>query len=293
MKVGVIGGSGLYELDGLGELQEEVVETPFGSPSDAYMAGKLGEVEVFFLPRHGRGHHIMPSEINHKANICGFKMLGVERVIAVTAVGSLKAEVSPLDVLLPDQYFDRTKSSHEHTFFGNGVVGHVAFGDPVCSEIHDLTAAAIEKVLSSKDGDDKPSFFKGGTYVNMEGPMFSTRSESNFYRSLEFDVIGMTSLGEAKLCREAEICYQTLAMITDYDCWHESEEMVTAEIVGGRLMANTALAKEILGELIPSLEKQRACECVNALKGAILTAKEIIPEQTLKTVNPIMGKYLG
>ncbi len=292
MKIGVIGGSGLYELEGLENVKEEKLDTPFGAPSDIYMAGTLGDAEVFFLPRHGRGHRITPAEINHRANICGFKMLGVDRVIAVTAVGSLKEEVSPRDVLLPDQYFDRTKQSEAHTFFGDGIVGHVSFGDPVCAEFHDQVAAAAKKVIDDLDENSKVNVFDKGTYVNMEGPAFSTRAESNVYRSFGFDVIGMTSLGEAKLCREAEICYQTLAMITDYDCWHESEEPVTADAVIAHLMANTTLAKKILQELLATLPKDRSCSCGSALACAIVTSPDAIPAELRERLAPIMEKYL-
>jgi 5'-methylthioadenosine phosphorylase len=292
MKIGVIGGSGLYELERLENVREEKLDTPFGAPSDVYMAGTLGDAEVFFLPRHGRGHRITPAEINHKANICGFKMLGVDRVIAVTAVGSLKQEVRPRDVLLPDQYFDRTKQSEAHTFFGDGVVGHVSFGDPVCAEFHEQVVASTRKVVDGLGDDLKVKVFEKGTYVNMEGPAFSTRAESNVYRSFGFDVIGMTSLGEAKLCREAEICYQTLGMITDYDCWHESEEPVTADAVVAHLMANTALAKKILQELISTLPEDRSCSCSSALACAIVTSPDAISAELRERLAPIMGKYL-
>lgn len=293
MKVGVIGGSGLYEMEGLKDVREEKIETPFGDPSDPYICGTLGEAEIYFLPRHGRGHRLTPSEINHRANICGFKMLGVDRIIAVTAVGSLKQELRPRDVILPDQYFDRTKQSQAHTFFGDGIVGHASFGDPICQEFHKLAADAARKVVGRQLGSSKVKMFEMGTYVNMEGPAFSTRAESKVYRSFGFDVIGMTSLGEAKLCREAEICYQTLGMITDYDCWHESEEPVTADAVVGHLMANTALAKQILQELILSLPETRSCRCGTSLAGAIVTNPAVIPEATRVRLASVMGKYLG
>lgn len=292
MKLGIIGGSGLYELDGIDDVREMVIKTPFGDPSDSYMSGVYGGTEMFFLPRHGRGHRILPSEINHRANIYGFKSLGVERLIAVTAVGSLKEELRPRDIVLPDQYFDRTKGALEHTFFGEGVVAHVSFGDPVCSELRTIIAAGIRKVLKSQQSYADLRLTEKGTYVNMEGPAFSTRAESNVYRSLGFDIIGMTSLPEAKLCREAEICYQTIAMVTDYDCWHEYEEPVTGDMVVAHLMANTLIAKAILKEVIPCIGTVRTCSCVSALQSAIMTNPAVIPASAKKKLGIIVSKYL-
>ena len=291
MKLGIIGGSGLYELDGLEDLREEQIETPFGAPSDPVVRGKLHGVELFFLPRHGRGHRLLPSEINYRANIMAFKMLGIKRVIGVTAVGSLKGELRPRDVVIPDQYFDRTKNSEEHTFFGEGVVAHVGFSDPGCAELRAVMGEAGKKAISASDNSDR-TVNVGGTYVNMEGPAFSTRAESLFHKNLGYDVIGMTSLAEAKLCREAEMCYQNLSMVTDYDCWRESEEPVTLEIIIGHLNANTKLAKAILAEVVQSISEQADCGCANALNYAIVTEHSTIPEATLKKLAPIIGKYV-
>jgi 5'-methylthioadenosine phosphorylase len=291
MKMGIIGGSGLYELDGMQDSENIEMDTPFGAPSDAYVHGTLDGVDVYFLPRHGVGHRLLPSELNHRANIYGFKKLGVDRVLSVSAVGSLKAELKPRDIVLPDQYFDRTKSSRQHTFFGDGVVGHVSFGEPTCPEFKDLVKAAAKAALAKEDPSDI-ELHVGGTYVNMEGPAFSTRAESNTYRHLGFDVIGMTSLGEAKLCREAEICYQPIAMVTDYDCWHESEEPVSAESVIAHLHANTSRAKRILAELIPSVTSERSCGCSDVLKYALMSSREGIPPETKEKLGPIVSKYL-
>lgn len=291
MKIGIIGGSGLYSIEGIQNVKERKVKTPFGAPSDAYVQGTLGGREVYFLPRHGRGHRILPSEINHRANICGFKMLGVERIVSISAVGSLKQELRPRDVVLPDQYFDRTKKALEHTFFGKGVVAHVSFGEPTCTELRKAIAGVARSVIGRQaEGKDRAVVDKG-TYVNMEGPAFSTKAESNTYRKMGFDIIGMTSLGEAKLCREAEICYQSIAMVTDYDCWHESEEPVTVEMIIGHLMANTALAKDILKELVPALPTTRQCACCTALQYAIMTDRKAISPAMKKALKPVIGKY--
>ena len=292
MKIGIIGGSGLYDIEGIKDVKYRKLKTPFGSPSDAYVQGTLSGREVYFLPRHGRGHRLLPAEINHRANICGFKMLGVERIISISAVGSLKQELRPRDIVLPDQYFDRTKKSLEHTFFGKGIVAHVAFGEPTCSDLRRVIAGVARKVIARQaEGKDR-RVVDQGTYVNMEGPAFSTKAESKTYRKLDFDVIGMTSLGEAKLCREAEICYQALAMVTDYDCWHESESPVTVEMIIGHLMANTALAKEILKDLVTALPGERKCPCVKALQNAIFTDRKTVSAKLKKALKPIVGKYL-
>ncbi len=291
MKIGVIGGSGLYGLEALERVSPISVDTPFGAPSDALMHGVIGGRDVYFLPRHGRGHRIMPSEINHRANIYALKTLGVECVLSVSAVGSLREDLRPRDIVLPDQYYDRTKRSFEHTFFGSGVVAHVAFGDPACEALRDVTAACARRVL-----DAQPELgvrvTVGGTYVNMEGPAFSTRAESNVYRRLGFDVIGMTSLPEAKLCREAELCYQAIAMVTDYDCWHTEEEDVSVDLVIQHLLANTRLAKDILQVLIPAIPAARDCGCGDALANALLSDKTAIPEATRRKLEPIIGRYL-
>ena len=288
MKIGIIGGSGLYNLEGMEGVEFLDIATPFGAPADAYAHGTLGGREVYFLPRHGRGHRLLPSEINHRANIYGFKMLGVERIVSVSAVGSLKEEYRPRDVVLPDQYFDRTKQSLSHTFFGNGLVAHVAFGDPACEDLRALLADSARRAAG-----ESVRVHVGGTYVNMEGPAFSTRAESNAYRAMGFDIIGMTSLPEAKLCREAELCYQAMAMVTDYDCWHETEEDVTVDAVVAHLMANTKLAKEVLRDLIPRIPEGRTCPCAAALATAVLTSREAISEETRHRLRALVGKYLS
>ena len=292
MKLGIIGGSGLYELEGLEDVRRTVVKTPFGAPSDLYIQGRLGKREVCFLPRHGVGHRILPSEINHKANIYGFKTLGVDRILSVSAVGSLKEDLRPRDIVLPDQYFDRTKGSLNHTFFGNGIVGHISFADPTCPELRDIIAAAAEEAVSSEEEQRDIRITAEGTYVNMEGPAFSTRAESLVYRQLGLDVIGMTSLPEAKLAREAEICYQAMAMVTDYDCWHESEEAVTVEMIVGNLTANVQLAKDIVRRVVAALPERRACSCGDALKNAIFTNLSKVPAETVEALRPIIGRYL-
>jgi 5'-methylthioadenosine phosphorylase len=291
MKLGIIGGSGLYGMDGLRNVHSRTLETPFGAPSDAYVEGKLGNAEVVFLARHGRGHRLMPSEINHRANIFGFKTLGVECIVGVSAVGSLREDRRPRDVVMPDQYFDRTKASREHTFFGRGVVAHVAFAEPVCSDLRRLVhAAASDAAAGRAHGDAK--IHDRGTYVNMEGPAFSTKAESEVYRELGFDIIGMTSLAEAKLCREAEICYAAMCMVTDYDCWHESEAPVTVEMIVSNLTANAALAHEVLRKLAAELPAHRACSCGRALENCIITDPAMIPAELKKSLAPLIGKYV-
>lgn len=292
MKIGVIGGSGLYDLEGLDRIEEISVETPFGNPSDPYVHGVIGGHDVYFLPRHGKGHRIMPSEINHRANIYGFKTLGVDCVLSISAVGSLREEYRPRDIVLPDQFFDRTKKSLEHTFFGEGIVAHVAFGEPTCPVLRESIASSAQRVLDAGASERDVRVHVGGTYVNMEGPAFSTKAESNIYRQLGCDVIGMTSLPEAKLCREAELCFHSMAMVTDYDCWHESEEDVTVDLVISHLIANSALAKTILQDLIPALPENRPCSCGSALENALLTDRNAAPEATKQKLAPIVGKYL-
>ncbi|MDD4872134.1 MAG: S-methyl-5'-thioadenosine phosphorylase [Kiritimatiellae bacterium] len=293
MKTGIIGGSGLYDMEGLTDVSKKVLQTPFGKPSDYYTCGKLGGYEVCFLPRHGHGHRFMPSEINYRANIFGFKILGVERIISVSAVGSLMEELSPGDIVLPDQYYDRTKNSAQHTFFGNGIVGHIAFSEPACSGLRRVIAACAKRVVKKNGKKPKVKVREGGTYVNIEGPAFSTKAESLVNRKLGFDVVGMTSLAEAKLCREAGICYQAMAMVTDYDCWHESKKPVSVEMVVAHLVANTILVKAIIRELIPIISRgKRTCGCQDALKDAIVTNKNMIPRKTKKALDLIIGKYL-
>ena len=292
MKLGIIGGSGLYEMKALKDIQSIHVDTPFGPPSDAYFHGKLGDTDVFFLSRHGRGHRKTPSEINHRANILGFKLLGVERVVGFSAVGSLREELRPRDIVIPDQFFDRTKKSLEHTFFGNGIVAHVPFGDPVCAELRDILHSITSRLMARKKMYAGLKVRNGATYVNMEGPAFSTKAESNVYRQLGFDVIGMTSLPEAKLCREAEICYANFSMVTDYDCWHESEETVSIEMILENLKANVAIAYDVLADLIKTITPAKSCKCGCALNNAIVTAPDVIPESTKAAIEPIIRKYV-
>jgi 5'-methylthioadenosine phosphorylase len=283
VKVGVIGGSGLYEMETLTDVEQVKIETPFGDPSDEYILGTLEGVRAAFLPRHGRGHRISPSELNFRANIYGFKKLGVEHILSVTAVGSLKEDIHPLDVVIPDQFFDRTRQ-RVSTFFGDGLVAHIAFADPICPDLSELIyQAAVE---------NGATVHKGGTYLCMEGPAFSTRAESNVYRQWGMDIIGMTNLQEAKLAREAEICYATMAMVTDYDCWHEEEEDVTVEAIIQNLMKNAALAKKIIQTAVPRISGERSCVCADALQYALITDRSRIPEETKQKLDVIVGKYL-
>ena len=281
--IGVIGGSGLYGMEGFTDVEEVVVETPFGSPSDALIGGRIAGRKVFFLPRHGRGHTLLPTELNHRANIWALRSQGVRWIIAVTAVGSLKEEYQPRDIVLPDQFFDRTSRRTEHTFFGSGIVAHISFADPISAGLRGiLKEVAVGKVRQVHDG---------GTYVNMDGPAFSTRAESETNRKLGFDVIGMTNLGEAKLAREAEIALATMAMVTDYDCWKVEEEPVTAQTVVGHLMANAEVAKEIVAEAISKIPAEPNWEEHSALEGAIFTDKSHWPTETAEKLSPILGKY--
>jgi len=282
-RIGIIGGSGLYEMEGLKNRKEISVETPYGSPSDAFLIGDLGGVSIAFLARHGRGHRILPSELNFRGNIWAFKKLGVERIIAVSAVGSLKLEHHPLDIVMPDQFFDRTRG-RVSTFFGRGLVAHIPFADPICPEMIQKVAAAADRVgISVK---------KGGIYLCMEGPAFSTKAESHVYRSWGMDVIGMTNLQEAKLAREAEICYATLAMITDYDCWHAEEESVTVEMLLSNLHKNAENAQKIIREAMNSLSESVSCTCQSTLKTSILTDLKTVPSDTITDLEPILKKYL-
>ena len=282
-RIGVIGGSGIYDIEKLKNKKEEKVQTPFGKPSDKFTIGELEGKEVVFLARHGKGHRILPSELNYRANIFAMKKLGVDRIISITAVGSLKEEIKPLDMILPDQFVDRTNQGRTTTFFGNGIVAHISFADPVCPELCD----ALYKV-GKKSG---LVIHRGGTYLNMEGPAFSTRAESFLYRSWGMDIIGMTNMPEARLAREAEICFATLAMVTDYDCWHTSED-VTLEMIIDNLMKNSRNAKNLLVDVISAIPEERNCICQAALKDAIITRKEDIPDSTKEKLAPIIGKYL-
>ncbi|MEI7436219.1 MAG: S-methyl-5'-thioadenosine phosphorylase [bacterium] len=290
MKLGIIGGSGLYRLEGLTDVESVTVKTPFGAPSDALLHGRLNGRELYFLPRHGQGHRLLPGEIPHRANIFALKELGCAWVLSVSAVGSLREGLQPRDVVLPDQYYDRTKSAREHTFFGNGIVAHVSFGDPACAAFRKLLAGVVEEMI--KQSASAARLFPSGTYVNMEGPAFSTRAESETYRKLGFDVIGMTSLAEAKLCREAEICYQAMAMVTDFDCWHRTEEEVSVEAIIGHLQSNVVFSKQVISELARRLPEARDCACTKALKYAIMTDPAAIPESVRKSLAPLIGRYV-
>src|SRR3989337_936910 len=280
--VGVIGGSGLYEMEGLKDVASVRVTTPFGDPSDEFVTGMLGDVKMIFLPRHGRGHRFLPSEVNYRANIYGMKKLGAEWVISVSAVGSMREEIKPGHIVIVDQFFDRTKGRIS-SFYGNGVVGHVEFADPICPD--------LSKVLHKAAKDAGATVHIGGTYICIEGPQFSTRAESKIYRSWGVDVIGMTKATEAKLAREAEICYATLALSTDYDCWHETEESVTVEMILDTLKRNVATAKAIIKEAVPRISSQRMCKCAAAMKYAVLTDRKKIPIKAKKDLKIILGKY--
>jgi 5'-methylthioadenosine phosphorylase len=282
--IGVIGGSGLYEIEGLTHVQELRLETPFGTPSDAFITGTLEGVKMVFLPRHGRGHRLLPSEVPYRANIWGMKKLGVERIISVSAVGSMKEEIVPGHIVIPDQFFDRTAGQRTVTFFGQGVVGHVQFADPVCADLSQVLYDSAQQVGATAH--------KGGTYICIEGPNFSTRAESKIYRSWGVDVIGMTNISEARLAREAEICYGTIALATDYDCWHEEHDDVSVEAVIAIIQQNVATAKDIIKAAVLRLDAARGCACGEALRYAIMTHKELIPVSARERLEVIMGKYL-
>lgn len=282
--IGVIGGTGLYDLEGLTDQKELRVDTPFGPPSDTITGGILGDRQIYFLPRHGRGHRILPTELNHRANIYALRSLGVRWIICVTAVGSLQEDYHPRDIVLPDQFFDRTSRRLDHTFFGNGIVAHIAFGDPVSDQLREILHQSTEE-LGKRVHD-------GGTYVNMDGPAFSTRAESETNRKLGFDVIGMTNLAEAKLAREAEISLATLAMITDYDCWKVEEEPVNAQTVFEHLQANAASAKEILAKAIPKIPLTAEWPEHSALDLALVTDRALWPEKTQEQLSAILSRFL-
>jgi 5'-methylthioadenosine phosphorylase len=288
--IGVIGGSGIYELDGLRDVKEVAIETPFGSPSDAYIRGRLGDIDLVFLARHGRGHGILPHEVNYRANIYGMKTLGVEWLLSLSAVGSMRVDIRPGDLVVVDQYFDRTHG-RASTFFGEGVAAHVSFGDPVSPVLSDiLYAAAVERVKASGGGE---RVHRGGTYLVINGPQFSTRAESNIYRKLGIDVIGMTALPEAKLAREAEISYATLALSTDYDCWHEGEDEVTVEAVVATMRKNAALARQIVALAVERIPQVHECIAARALENAIMTDRKKIPAAARKRLSAIIGKYVS
>jgi 5'-methylthioadenosine phosphorylase len=285
IRIGVVGGSGLYDMQELTVQEERRLPTPFGDPSDAYILGELSGRKVAFLARHGRGHRLLPTEINYRANIYGFKMLGVEWILSAGAVGSMKLDYPPGDVVVPDQLIDRTRHRSD-TFFGDGLVAHVSLADPICPRLAGVLAEAAEAA--------EARVHRGGTYLCMEGPQFSTRAESHLYRSWGVDVIGMTNLQEAKLAREAEICYATLALITDYDCWHETEEAVSVEAVLTILNNNSRLAQQIVRRAAAALPERRetgGCPCPEALKTALITDPRAVPEATLERLRPLVGKY--
>ena len=282
-RVGLIGGSGVYDLSGIEGLREETLETPFGHPSDVYFTGTLGGVPVAFFSRHARGHRYAPTEINYRANICGFKMLGCDALLSASAVGSLKEEYAPRHAVIPDQFIDRTRHRAD-TFFGSGIVAHAGFADPVCPALSDaLEASAREAGVT---------VHRGGTYVCMEGPQFSTRAESHLYRSWGADVIGMTNLTEARLAREAEICYASLALVTDYDCWHETAEAVSVESVLAVLSENAAAARRSMRGALGRVDPARLCGCRSAMRFAILTDPKAISAEARERLRPIVGKYL-
>lgn len=283
-KIGIIGGSGLYEIEGIKRLKSVAVKTPFGAPSDKYITGELEGREVVFLPRHGKGHKISPSKINYRANIFGMKKLGVERIISVSACGSLREEIVPLDFVIPDQFIDRTNQARAMTFFEKGIVAHIGFADPVCPQVSQALYESAKRLNLKAHS--------GGTYLNMEGPAFSTRAESDLYRAWGMSIIGMTNMAEAKLAREAEICYGTLAAVTDYDCWYPAHESVTVEMVIANLTQNVANAKKIIRQAILNLGRQAGCKCQDTLKHAIVTDKKIIPAKVKKDLKVIIGKYL-
>jgi len=283
MKIGVIGGSGLYAMVGIERKRWVSVPTPFGKPSDQFLTGRIGKREIVFLPRHGRGHTILPSELNHRANIYGMKKLDVSTIISVSAVGSLKERYQPTDIVLIDQFFDRTKRSKDFTFFGAGIVAHISFADPVCGRLRRALVSCTREVGATAHD--------GGTYVNMEGPAFSTRAESQFHRKMGWDVVGMTNLGEARCAREAEICYATLAMVTDYDCWHEGHEAVTVDMVIANLTKNSETAQRIVRQAVASFDPDTDCTCRHALAQAVMTQPKAMRTATRKKLGLLLAKY--
>jgi 5'-methylthioadenosine phosphorylase len=284
VEIGIIGGSGLYDLEELTDREDITLSTPFGDPSGPYVVGTLRGRRVAFLARHGAGHRLLPSELNFRANIYGMKVLGVGSILSASAVGSLREEYRPLDIVIPDQFFDRTRGRIS-TFFGRGLAAHVAFAHPVC--------AALAKVAAESASTVGATVHRGGTYVCMEGPQFSTLAESRLYRSWGMDIIGMTNLQEAKLAREAEICYVTIALVTDYDCWHPDHDSVTVEMIVANLMQNAKAARHIIAEAVARVPRDRTCACARALEFAMITRPEAIPADTRRELAPIVGKYLG
>ena len=292
--IGIIGGSGLYDMAELTNRKEQRINTPFGEPSAPYVTGTLRGKRVAFLARHGVGHRLLPTELNFRANIFGFKTLGVEYLLSASAVGSLKDQYRPLDMLVPDQFFDRTRG-RVSTFFGRGLVAHVGFAHPFCGPLSDIVYQAAQAAglgAATAGRSPAPVVHKGGAYVCMEGPQFSTLAESQLYRSWGMDVIGMTNLQEAKLAREAEICYATVALITDYDCWHPSHDQVTVDMIVANLTENARNAQQVIAEAVAVLPFERTCECASALKHAIITRPDAIPPEVKRELAPIVGKYL-
>ena len=283
-QIGIIGGSGLYDMADVTEREEVKITTPFGEPSAPYLLGTLRGKRVAFLARHGGGHRVSPSELNFRANIFGMKTLGVEYILSASAVGSLKEEYKPADIVIPDQFFDRTKG-RPSSFFGRGLVGHVGFAHPFCKILGGIAFDSGKRAGAT--------VHKGGTYVCMEGPQFSTLAESKLYRSWGMDIIGMTNLQEAKLAREAEICYTTIALVTDYDCWHPDHDSVTVEMVMSTLAKNAATAQQIIAGAVERLPYERTCECASALKYALVTRPEMVPDQVKKDLAPIIGRYIS
>ena len=284
IKIGVIGGSGVYKLENLKVIEEKEISTPFGNPSDKIVIGELKNIKIAFLPRHGVGHRLLPSEVNYRANIYAMKLLGVEYLISISSVGSMKGEIHPEDIVLPDQFIDLTRK-RESTFFGEGIVAHIQFSQPTCPR--------LRKIIYDSAKNAGYRVHDGGVYVNIEGPQFSTYGESLAYRSWGVDVIGMTNATEAKLAREAEMCYATINLVTDYDCWKSDEEEVSVELVIQRFNSNIKKAKKILEDIIDKIITDRSnCLCANALENAIITAREKIPEETLEKLKPIIGKYI-
>ena len=283
VRIGVIGGSGLYDMADLTDREEVVVSTPFGEPSAPFVIGSLADRRVAFLARHGIGHRILPSDLNFRANVYAFKTLGVERIVSASAVGSLREEYAPLDIVVPDQFLDRTRGRIS-TFFGDGIVAHIPFAHPVC--------AALAGIAGDAAGAAGARTHRGGTYVCMEGPQFSTLAESRLYRSWGMDIIGMTNLQEAKLAREAEICYATLALVTDYDCWHPDHDHVTVEMIVQNLLHNAETAQKVVKALVERLPAARTCGCATALESAIITRPDAVPPETRRKLAPIVGKYL-
>ncbi len=283
VKLGVIGGSGVYHMEGLTDIEEVRPETPFGAPSDAIVIGTLSGRRVAFLPRHGRGHRISPTELNSRANIYALKSLGVERLVSISACGSLREDYAPRHIVIPDQIFDRTRE-RPLTFFGNGLVVHISFAEPFCPDLSEALYQAVRATGAV--------VHKGGAFVTVEGPRFSTKAESNVFRRWGMDIIGMTAVPEAQLAREAEICYATMAHVTDYDVWHETEETVTVEAVVKNLLANAEVARQAIRKLVPALPEGRTCDCPHALRDAIITDRKMIPDQVRKDLDLLIGKYL-